>query len=86
MQWFGVPSAEEHQQRQTDKGQSRTRSQGQREVTITSQEVEQFFLDYVSQKKIAEGDLPDLEEEEEAGQCSAWLQRSMVSLQGDCDL
>lgn len=53
---------------------------------MTSQEVEQFFLDYVSQKKIAEGDLPDLEEEEEAGQCCAWLQRSMVSLQGDRDL
>ncbi|XP_032931178.1 TELO2-interacting protein 1 homolog isoform X1 [Catharus ustulatus] len=70
VQWFGVPSAEEHQQRQTDKGQSRTRSQGQWEVTITSQEVEQFFLDYVSQKKIAEGDLPHLEEEEEADEVS----------------
>lgn len=81
-----MPGAEEHQQRQTDNGQSRTLSQGQQKVTMTSQEVEQFFLDYVSQKKIAEGDLPDLEEDEEAGQCCAWLQRSMVSLQGDRDL
>ncbi|NWS89514.1 TTI1 protein, partial [Toxostoma redivivum] len=63
VQWFGMPGAEEHQQRQ---GQSRARSQGQQEVTITSQEVERFFLDYVSQKQIAEGDVPDLEEEEEA--------------------
>lgn len=53
---------------------------------MTRQEVEQFFLDYVSQKQIAEGDLPDLEEEEEAGQCCAWLERSMVSLKRDCDL
>nr|XP_054500593.1 TELO2-interacting protein 1 homolog [Agelaius phoeniceus] len=68
VQWFGMPSAQEHQQRQTDKGQSRARSQGQQEVALTSQEVEQFFLDYISQKKIAEGDLPDLEEEEEAGE------------------
>lgn len=53
---------------------------------MTSQEVERFFLDYVSQKQIAEGDLPDLEEEEEAGQCCAWLERSVVSLQRDSDL
>lgn len=46
---------------------------------MTSQEVEQFFLDYISQKKIAEGDLPDLEEEE-AGQCSVWLESSVISL------
>lgn len=52
---------------------------------MTSQDLERFFLDYVSQKQIAEGDLPDLEEEE-AGQCCAWLERSMVSLQRDCDL
>ncbi|XP_062361141.1 TELO2-interacting protein 1 homolog isoform X2 [Cinclus cinclus] len=64
VQWFGMPSAKEHQQRQTDKGQSRAQSQGQQEVTMTSQEMERFFLDYVSQKQIAEGDLPDLEEEE----------------------
>ncbi|NXS29029.1 TTI1 protein, partial [Pomatostomus ruficeps] len=66
VQWFGMPSAEEYQQRQTDKRQNGARSQGQQEVTMTRQEVEQFFLDYVSQKQIAEGDLPNLEEEEEA--------------------
>ncbi|NXC00885.1 TTI1 protein, partial [Orthonyx spaldingii] len=65
VQWFGMPSAEEQQQRQTDKGQSGAQSQGQQEVTMTRQEVERFFLDYISQKQIAEGDLPDLEEEEE---------------------
>lgn len=81
-----MPSAQEHQQRQTDKGQSRAQSQGRQEVTLTSQEVERFFLDYISQKQIAEGDLPDLEEEEEAGQCCAWLERSMVNLQRNCDL
>ncbi|NXA03582.1 TTI1 protein, partial [Sapayoa aenigma] len=66
VQWFGMPSAEEHQQRQTDKGESGARSQGQQEGTITKQEVERFFHDYVSQKRIAEGDLPDMGEEEEA--------------------
>ncbi|NXC23536.1 TTI1 protein, partial [Campylorhamphus procurvoides] len=64
VQWFGMPSAEECQQRWTDKGQSRARSQGQHEVTMTRQEVERFFLDYVSQKQIAEGDLPDTGDEE----------------------
>ncbi|NXF78630.1 TTI1 protein, partial [Sclerurus mexicanus] len=64
VQWFGMPSAEECQQRSTAKGQSRARSQGQHEVTMTRQEVERFFLDYVSQKQIAEGDLPDTGEEE----------------------
>ncbi|KAJ7413382.1 TELO2-interacting protein 1 like protein [Willisornis vidua] len=64
VQWFGMPSAEEHQQRWTDRGQSGARSQGQHEVTVTKQEVERFFLDYVSQKQIAEGDLPDTGEEE----------------------
>ncbi|NWI90880.1 TTI1 protein, partial [Pitta sordida] len=64
VQWFGMPSAEEHQQRQTDKGQSGAPSQGQQEGTTTKQEVERFFLDYVSQKQIAEGDLPDVEVEE----------------------
>ncbi|XP_032560542.1 TELO2-interacting protein 1 homolog [Chiroxiphia lanceolata] len=64
VRWFGMCSTEEHQQRQTDKGQSRTQSQRQHEVTMTRQEVEQFFLDYVSQKQIAEGDVPDTGEEE----------------------
>lgn len=46
-------------------GQSRTVSQIQQE--ITSQEMERFFLDYIKQKQIAEGNLPDLGDEE-AGQ------------------
>ncbi|NWV40323.1 TTI1 protein, partial [Grantiella picta] len=66
VQWFGTPSTEEHQQKKTGKGQSGAQSQGQQEVTMTRQEVERFFFDYVSQKQISEGDLPDQEEEEEA--------------------
>ncbi|NXM69679.1 TTI1 protein, partial [Serilophus lunatus] len=62
VQWFVMPSPEEHQQRQTDKGQSG--AQEQQEGTTTKQEVEQFFLDYVRQKQIAEGDVPDTGEEE----------------------
>ncbi|KAM6378637.1 TELO2-interacting protein 1 homolog [Pluvialis apricaria] len=61
VQWFGS-SCEEHQQKQTAKWQSRTLSQGQQ--VVTRQEVEQFFLDYVRQKQIAEGDLPDTGDEE----------------------
>ncbi|NXU53564.1 TTI1 protein, partial [Turnix velox] len=57
VQWFGSSCGEEHQQRQ-----SRTLSQGQQ--MMTSQELEQFFLDYVRQKQIAEGNVPDPEEEE----------------------
>ncbi|NXK86589.1 TTI1 protein, partial [Formicarius rufipectus] len=64
VQWFGMSSTVEGQQRQTDKGQSGALSQGQHQVTVTRQEVEQFFLDYVNQKQIAEGDLPDAGEEE----------------------
>ncbi|XP_006030541.2 TELO2-interacting protein 1 homolog [Alligator sinensis] len=33
-------------------------------ATTTGQDVERFFLDYIKQKQIAEGDLPDTEEEE----------------------
>ncbi|XP_054073990.1 TELO2-interacting protein 1 homolog [Rissa tridactyla] len=62
VQWFGSSCGEEHQQRQTAEWQSRTLSQGQQ--VVTSQEVERFFLDYVRQKQIAEGNLPDTEDEE----------------------
>ncbi|XP_014799359.1 PREDICTED: TELO2-interacting protein 1 homolog [Calidris pugnax] len=62
VQWFGSSCGEEHQQRQTAERQSRTLSQGQQ--VLTSQEVERFFLDYVRQKQIAEGNLPDTEDEE----------------------
>ncbi|NXE83138.1 TTI1 protein, partial [Cochlearius cochlearius] len=62
VQWFGSSCGEEHQQRQTIEWQSRTLSQGQ--PVVTRQEVEQFFLDYVRQKQIAEGNLPDAGDEE----------------------
>ncbi|NXX14830.1 TTI1 protein, partial [Podargus strigoides] len=59
--WFGS-SGEECQQRQAAEGQSRTAAQGQQ--ALTRQEVERFFRDYVRQKRIAEGDLPDTGDEE----------------------
>ncbi|NXC74618.1 TTI1 protein, partial [Anhinga anhinga] len=62
VQWFGSSCGEKHQQRQNAEWQSRTLSQGQQ--MVTGQEVEQFFLDYVRQKQIAEGNLPDTGEEE----------------------
>uniref|UniRef100_A0A8B9MPH3 TELO2 interacting protein 1 n=1 Tax=Accipiter nisus TaxID=211598 RepID=A0A8B9MPH3_9AVES len=62
VQWFGSSSGEEHQQRQTPEWWSGTLSQGQQ--VVTRQEVEQFFLDYVRQKQIAEGNLPDTGDEE----------------------
>ncbi|NXS49920.1 TTI1 protein, partial [Balaeniceps rex] len=62
VQWFGSSCSEEHQQRQTAEWQSRTLSQGQ--PVVTRQEVEQFFLDYVRQKQIAEGNLLDTGDEE----------------------
>ncbi|NXX79746.1 TTI1 protein, partial [Urocolius indicus] len=58
VQWFG-PSCSEEQ------GQSRPVSRGRR--VLTRLEVQQFFLDYVRQKQIAEGNLPDTEDEEEEG-------------------
>ncbi|XP_009501338.2 TELO2-interacting protein 1 homolog [Phalacrocorax carbo] len=61
VQWFGS-SCGEKQQRQTADWRSRTLSQGQQ--VVTGQEVERFFLDYVRQKQIAEGNLPDTEDEE----------------------
>ncbi|XP_054701459.1 TELO2-interacting protein 1 homolog isoform X2 [Grus americana] len=62
VRWFGSSCGEEHQQRQTAEWRSRTLSQGQQ--VVTRQEVEQFFLDYVRQKQIAEGNLPDTGNEE----------------------
>ncbi|NXW05371.1 TTI1 protein, partial [Fregetta grallaria] len=62
VQWFGSSCGEEHQERQTAKWQSRTLSQGQQ--ILTRQEVERFFLDYVREKQIAEGNLPDTGDEE----------------------
>ncbi|NXJ16596.1 TTI1 protein, partial [Odontophorus gujanensis] len=62
VQWFGPSCSEEHQQRQAEERHSSTLSQMQQE--ITSQEVEQFFLNYIKQKQIAEGNLSELDDEE----------------------
>ncbi|NXN15477.1 TTI1 protein, partial [Indicator maculatus] len=62
--WFGSCCSEERGQGQAEESWSRAVSQGQQ--VVTRQEVEQFFLDYIRQKQVAEGDLPDPEEEEEA--------------------
>ncbi|KAF1659195.1 UNVERIFIED_CONTAM: hypothetical protein FQV16_0008868, partial [Eudyptes robustus] len=62
VQWFGSSCGEKHRQRQAAEWQSRTLSQGQQ--MVTRQEVERFFLDYVRQKQIAEGNLPDAGDEE----------------------
>ncbi|NXL46108.1 TTI1 protein, partial [Podilymbus podiceps] len=62
VRWFGSSCGEEHQRGQTDEWRSRTLSQGQQ--VVTRQEVERFFLDYVRQKRIAEGNLPDTGDEE----------------------
>ncbi|XP_057221909.1 TELO2-interacting protein 1 homolog [Malurus melanocephalus] len=84
VQWFGVPSTEEHTQ--TGKGQSAARSQGQQEVTMTRQEMERFFLDYVSQKQISEGDLPDLEEEEEADEIPHAMPEPSCDMEGEAPM
>ncbi|NXI62580.1 TTI1 protein, partial [Anseranas semipalmata] len=62
VQWFGSSCSEEHQRRQAAEWQSGTLSQVQQ--ATTRQEVEQFFLDYVRQKQIAEGNLSDSGDEE----------------------
>ncbi|XP_065422428.1 TELO2-interacting protein 1 homolog isoform X1 [Chrysemys picta bellii] len=63
VQWFVVVKGKEHPQEQNLEQQ---RKQGKGSViTPMVQEVEQFFLDYIKQKQIAEGNLPAMEEEEE---------------------
>uniref|UniRef100_A0A452I875 TELO2-interacting protein 1 homolog n=1 Tax=Gopherus agassizii TaxID=38772 RepID=A0A452I875_9SAUR len=67
-QWFIVGKGKEHPQEQNLEQQSSTSSQKQGEgsvITPMVQEVEQFFLDYIKQSQIAEGNLPAMEEEEE---------------------
>ncbi|NXG72069.1 TTI1 protein, partial [Baryphthengus martii] len=54
--WFGLSCGEE---RRVAGGRGRAPAQA-----VTGQDVEQFFLDYVRQKQIAEGNLPDAEDEE----------------------
>ncbi|XP_039353769.1 TELO2-interacting protein 1 homolog isoform X3 [Mauremys reevesii] len=68
VQWFVVGKGKEHPQEQNLEQQSSTSSQKQGEgsvITPMVQEVEQFFLDYIKQRQIAEGNLPAMEEEEE---------------------
>ncbi|NXL61295.1 TTI1 protein, partial [Chordeiles acutipennis] len=60
VRWFGSSCGGE--QRQSAEWQSEALSRGQR--AVTGPEVEQFFLDYVRQKQIAEGNLPDTGDEE----------------------
>ncbi|NWX16888.1 TTI1 protein, partial [Aegotheles bennettii] len=60
VRWFDSSCGQEHQPRQAAEWWSKTPSQGQ----LTQQEVEQFFLDYVRQKQLAEGDLAETGEEE----------------------
>ncbi|EMP25045.1 TEL2-interacting protein 1 like protein [Chelonia mydas] len=68
VQWFVVVKGKEHPQEQNIEQQSSTSCQKQGKgsvITPMVQEVEQFFLDYIKQKQIAEGNLPAMEEEEE---------------------
>ncbi|NXD84425.1 TTI1 protein, partial [Halcyon senegalensis] len=60
--WFGPSCGEEQRQRQAAGCRSGALSQGQQ--AVTGQDLERFFLDYVRQKQIAEGNLPDTEDEE----------------------
>ncbi|NXY49967.1 TTI1 protein, partial [Ceuthmochares aereus] len=62
VQWFCLPRGEERQEHSAAEWQSRASSQGQQ--VVTGHEVERFFLDYIQQKRIAEGDLPDTVGEE----------------------
>ncbi|XP_032618311.1 TELO2-interacting protein 1 homolog [Chelonoidis abingdonii] len=68
VQWFIVGKGKEHPQEQNLEQQSSTSSQKQGEGSVIIpmvQEMEQFFLDYIKQSQIAEGNLPAMEEEEE---------------------
>ncbi|NXL89820.1 TTI1 protein, partial [Alectura lathami] len=60
-QWFGSSCSEGHGQGPAAGRQSRAWAPAQQ---ATSQEVERFFLDYIRQKQIAEGNLSDSGDEE----------------------
>ncbi|NXO00447.1 TTI1 protein, partial [Rhinopomastus cyanomelas] len=62
VRWFGLCSGKEDGPGWAAK--RRSRAMCQRHPPVTRQEVEQFFLDYVRQKQVAEGNLLDAEEEE----------------------
>ncbi|NWX95039.1 TTI1 protein, partial [Nothoprocta ornata] len=53
VRWFGTPCSEEGPRGQDAEGQ-----------VLSSQEMERFFLDYVRQKRIAEGNVSDSDDEE----------------------
>ncbi|KFQ02923.1 TELO2-interacting protein 1, partial [Leptosomus discolor] len=61
VRWFGSSCGREHRHGQAAERPSGTLSQGR--PVVTRQEVERFFLDYVRQKRMAEGDLPDAGDE-----------------------
>ncbi|NWS38455.1 TTI1 protein, partial [Probosciger aterrimus] len=61
VQWFGSSCSKEQQQQST-MCQSRTSSLGPQ--VVTTRDMEQFFLDYIRQKQIAEGNVPDPGDEE----------------------
>ncbi|NXA56208.1 TTI1 protein, partial [Nothocercus julius] len=63
VQWFGTACSEEGQQGQAAERRCRAVRQAQ-QPPVTSREVKQFFLDYVRQKQIAEGNLPDSDDDE----------------------
>ncbi|XP_033923067.1 TELO2-interacting protein 1 homolog isoform X2 [Melopsittacus undulatus] len=56
VQWFGSSCSEEQQQQSTE-CQNRTSPPGPQ--VVTARDMEQFFLDYIRQKQMAEGDVPD---------------------------
>ncbi|XP_065547297.1 TELO2-interacting protein 1 homolog isoform X3 [Lathamus discolor] len=62
VQWFGSSCSEEQQQQQSTECQNRTLSPAPQ--AVTARDMEQFFLDYMRQKQIAEGDVLDSGDEE----------------------
>ncbi|TFK02233.1 testis-expressed sequence 264 protein [Platysternon megacephalum] len=64
VQWFVVVKGKEHPQEQQSSTSSQKQGKGS-VITPMVQEVEQFFLGYIKQTQIAEGNLPAMEEEEE---------------------
>ncbi|NWI70540.1 TTI1 protein, partial [Todus mexicanus] len=62
VRWFGFCDQE---LRQTPAAESPSGDSCQGQQAVTAQDVERFFRDYVRQKRIAEGNLPEAEEKEE---------------------
>ncbi|NXE28731.1 TTI1 protein, partial [Ardeotis kori] len=85
-QWFGPSCGEERRDRPSGEQPSSAVSQGQQ--TATRQDVERFFLDYVRQKQLAEGNVPDTGDEEEADEVPplAKLEPSNAEAEGEAPL